>query len=318
MNEAGELPLSQRVIAADARRNIKEIGYGLRVLERIGFLRRERGNRRLRQPDRWRVNLAALDWTAIRTRVNAHILAKRVGSEPVGKPEPAPQMTLGSGWLNRPARAVIRSAEPTTEGHDVPEESPSLRDVRARAEQVAPTPRRPSTPEDQPGGCSKGATTEPPVDSGTASRRTEEITTTTTRGRARRPAATVLQIGFAEDLGLNIAGKDVVTLGDEIETAVAARNASRSAAKKATATTTRPAAGRPTTLERRRILENQRFGPPTPQTDREPETPEQATDRHRRAMENALEKGWRQDPDDPNLLVHQHGRRVRYKPPDRE
>ena len=130
--------------------------------------------------------------------------------------------------------------------------------------------------------------------------------TITTRARASRPDATPDQVTYAQDLGIEISGKDVVTLGAEIETAVATRKATR-AARKATA----PAAPRPATVDRR-IRENKRFGSPTPRTDPKPDTPEQALERQRRAFETAQLQGWRQDPDDATMLLHEDGRRVRY------
>ena len=135
----------------------------------------------------------------------------------------------------------------------------------------------------------------------------------TARTRGPRPVATAGQIAYAEDLGIKVGDQDVVTLGDEIERATAARQATRAANKGAVATPR--SAPRSAPVERRR-REAVRFGSPTPRTEATPETPAQALERWRRAMEAAEGQGWRVDPDDPGFLLHKDGRRVVYTPPE--
>ena len=131
-------------------------------------------------------------------------------------------------------------------------------------------------------------------------------TTTTTRVRAR-PPATDLQIAYAVDLGIDPDGKDLVQLGEEIETARTKRAAARTKSTSASGAHH----GRLTPIERRRIREAQRTASPRPEKPLPaPETEAEAAERLRRGLANAEAHGFRRDPHDPDVLVGPGGRRV--------
>ena len=138
-----------------------------------------------------------------------------------------------------------------------------------------------------------------------------EMYTTTTRVRSTRPPATNVQIAYAVDLGINPDGKDLVQLGEEIETARTKRAELRTAARTTSAPGAHTGQHRLTPIERQRIREAQRMASPRPEKPLPaPETEAAAADRLRRGLANAEAHGYRRDPNDPDVLVGPGGRRV--------
>ena len=131
---------------------------------------------------------------------------------------------------------------------------------------------------------------------------------TTTRGRLARPPATAAQVQFAEDLGVDPTGKDLVDLGEAIERARQERAEMRAAAS---GQQTRQQTSHSPVLHRR-LAEAQAYGHTAPVEQNAPEDPDTAAaERHRRALETAAAVGYEPVPEDPDVMIRRRdGHRI--------
>ena len=137
--------------------------------------------------------------------------------------------------------------------------------------------------------------------------RTEGLYTTTTARSRGRPEPTEAQIAFAQDLGIDPSGKDLVELGAAIETARLERQANRAAAMPPNTNGRR----RLSDIKQRRLAEAQRAEPrSTPRNRTTEQTPERAAERRREGLSVAAALGFRPDPANAEYLIGSGGRRI--------
>ena len=303
-NGAGMVQISQATMAEDCEIDTASFSRAITVLKRLGLLRAFRTSRRAAET--LAMNIGGLTWTAARKQARERHRLARTST-------PRFDFDGPSTGYEPPLHGPSTGYEPTYVG------------VRTGTTTTTTTTRERDEPTDRQLGFAEDLGIDPTgmdvVELGDAieqarTKRRELRTAAASRSRGDSespPDPTEAQLGFAEDLGIDPTGMDVVELGDAIEQARTKRRELRTAAASQNGSRSRTRSRQPTPTERRRTAEAEAYRRrQNAAVHQLPAADPAAAAAHerRQALETAAALGFQEDPNDAAFLIHHDGRRV--------